>query len=55
MTDNVNPSKRSDSIVERFCVFVEGRIAQNFITGLILINGLILGLETTPDLVGNFA
>ena len=55
MTENIYKSKRSFSIVERLCVIVESRMAQNLITGLILINALTLGLETAPDIFGAHA
>ena len=55
MTENIYTSKRSFSIVERLCVIVESRMAQNLITGLILINALTLGLETAPEILGAHA
>ena len=55
MTEKTYKSKRSFSNFKRLCVFVESRMAQNLITGLILINALTLGLETEPDILGAYA
>ena len=55
MTENTYKSKRSLSNFKRLCVFVESRMAQNLITGLILINALTLGLETAPEILGAHA
>jgi voltage-gated sodium channel len=40
-----------DNIVERAGKWVEGRSAQTFITVLIIINAIILGLDTSPSIV----
>ena len=57
MNDTLSPEKveKPDGVVKRLGQFIEGRRAQNFITGLIILNALTLGLETDPEFLGSFS
>jgi len=54
MQNTLNGKGNSQKLTEKLGLFVEGRPAQNFITALIILNAITLGLETETDIMAAY-
>ena len=54
MLQNFKKLDSLKSLLEQSYTFIEGRNAQRWITGLIVVNAITLGLETNPDVLLRF-
>ena len=54
MPENSVPQNQSVKWMEKLGLFVESRSAQNWITALIVLNAVTLGLETEEDLIQGY-
>ncbi len=54
MPENSVYQNRSVKWIEKLGLFVESRLAQNWITALIVLNAVTLGLETEEDLIQGY-